>query len=96
VEPVFGIIKEVMGFRRFHLQSLALVQGEWSLVCLAFTLKRLHILMNKEKEKGPMDKAKGMSLFQTIFGISIRPFFSSFFQSDTLTNMKIINCPTDS
>jgi hypothetical protein len=52
--------------------------------------------MNKEKEKGPMDKAKGMSLFQTIFGISIRPFFSSFFQFDTLTDMKIINCPTGS
>jgi hypothetical protein len=45
VEPVFGIIKEIMGFRRFHLRSLALVQGEWSLVCLAFNLKCLHILM---------------------------------------------------
>jgi hypothetical protein len=48
VEPVFGIIKEVMGFRRFHLRSLASVQGEWSLVCLAFNLKRLHVLANEE------------------------------------------------
>ena len=43
-EPVFGIIKEVMGFRRFLLRGLAAVQGEWRLVCLAFNLKRLFVL----------------------------------------------------
>ena len=41
VEPVFGIIKEVMGFRRFLLRGLDAVRGEWRLVCLAFNLKRL-------------------------------------------------------
>ena len=41
VEPVFGIIKEVMGFRRFMLRGLDAVQGEWVLVCMAFNLKRL-------------------------------------------------------
>ena len=41
VEPVFGIIKEVMGFRRFSLRGLQKVQTEWSLVCLAYNLKRL-------------------------------------------------------
>jgi transposase len=41
VEPVFGIIKEVMGFRRFLLRGLEAVKGEWRLVCLAFNLKRL-------------------------------------------------------
>jgi len=41
VEPVFGIIKEIMGFRRFMLRGLEAVQGEWTLVCLAFNLKRL-------------------------------------------------------
>ena len=46
VEPVIGIIKEVMGFRRFSLRGLNLVQGEWSLVCPAFNLKRLHRLSN--------------------------------------------------
>jgi hypothetical protein len=44
VEPVFGIIKEVMGFRRFLLRGLAAVKGEWRLVCLAFNLKRLFVL----------------------------------------------------
>ena len=41
VEPVFGIIKNVMGFRRFLLRGLATVFGEWSLVALAYNLKRL-------------------------------------------------------
>ena len=41
VEPVFGIIKEVMGFRRFLVRGLEAVKGEWRLVCLAFNLKRL-------------------------------------------------------
>ena len=41
VEPVFGIIKEVMGFRRFMLRGFEAVKGEWTLVCAAFNLKRL-------------------------------------------------------
>jgi transposase len=41
VEPVFGIIKEVMGFRRFMLRGLEAVTGEWTLVCIAFNLKRI-------------------------------------------------------
>jgi transposase len=45
VEPVIGIIKEVLGFRQFSLRGLKKVAGEWGLVCLAFNLKRLHILM---------------------------------------------------
>lgn len=45
VEPVIGIIKEVLGFRQFSLRGLAAAAGEWSLVCLAFNLKRLHTLI---------------------------------------------------
>ena len=41
VEPVFGLIKEVMGFRRFMLRGIHAVTGEWTLVCIAFNLKRL-------------------------------------------------------
>ena len=41
IEPTFGIIKEIMGFRRFSLRGLALVAGEWTLVCIAYNLKRL-------------------------------------------------------
>jgi transposase len=44
VEPVFGIIKHVLGFRQFLLRGLKKVSGEWTLVCTAYNLKRLHTL----------------------------------------------------
>ena len=44
VEPVFGIIQSVMGFRQFLLRGLAGARGEWSLVCLAWNLKRMAVL----------------------------------------------------
>ena len=44
VEPVIGIIKEILGFRQFSLRGLWAAAGEWCLVCLAFNLKRMHIL----------------------------------------------------
>ena len=44
VETVFGIVKEVLGFRQFLLRGLASVQGEWSLVCIGWNLKRMHAL----------------------------------------------------
>ena len=44
VEPVFGIIKSVLGFRQFSLRGLNKVTGEWTLVCLAWNLKRMAVL----------------------------------------------------
>jgi transposase len=44
VWPVFGIIKSVLGFRQFRLRGQAKVALEWTLVCLAYNLKRLHRL----------------------------------------------------
>ena len=44
VEPVFGIIKSVLGFRQFLTRGLNNVQGEWTLVCLAWNLKRMAVL----------------------------------------------------
>src|SRR6266702_2869408 len=44
VEPVIGIIKEVLGFRQFSLRGISAAAGEWCLVCLAFNLKRFHTL----------------------------------------------------
>ena len=44
VEPVFGIIKSVLGFRQFSLRGLKKVTGEWTLVCLAWNLKRMAVL----------------------------------------------------
>lgn len=43
-EPVFGIVKAVMGFRSFLLRGYEAAHGEWTLACIAFNLKRLHIL----------------------------------------------------
>jgi hypothetical protein len=45
VEPVIGIIKEVLGFRQFSLRGETAAAGEWCLVCVAFNLKRLHSLL---------------------------------------------------
>ena len=45
VEPVFGIIKQVLGFRQFSLRGLNAVRGEWKLVAIAFNLKRMHVLV---------------------------------------------------
>lgn len=44
VEPVFGIIKHVLGFRRFSLRGREKAGLEWTLVCLAWNFKRLHTL----------------------------------------------------
>ncbi len=43
-EPVFGIIKSAMGFRQFLLRGLDNVQGEWSLVTMAWNMKRMFAL----------------------------------------------------
>ena len=43
-EPVFGIIKSVLGFRQFLLRGLDKVRGEWSLVTMAWKLKRMFVL----------------------------------------------------
>jgi transposase len=43
-EPVFGIIKSVMGFRQFLLRGIDGVRGEWSLVTMAWNMKRLFAL----------------------------------------------------
>ena len=44
IEPVIGIIKEVLGFRQFSLRGLVAAAGELSLVWLALNMKRLHRL----------------------------------------------------
>ena len=44
VEPVFGIIKSVMRFRQFLLRGLASVRGEWTLVTMAWNIKRMAVM----------------------------------------------------
>jgi hypothetical protein len=43
-EPVFGIIKSVLGFRQFLLRGLENVRNEWSLVTMAWNIKRIFAL----------------------------------------------------
>lgn len=44
VEPVFGIIKQVLGFRQFLFRGLDAVGKEWNLVCMAWNIRRMHTL----------------------------------------------------
>jgi IS5 family transposase len=44
VEPVFGIIKQVMGFRQMSMRGLDKAQGQWTLVTMAWNIKRMHAL----------------------------------------------------
>ena len=45
VEPVFGIIKAILGFRQFSLRGLENVKGEFNLVAMAWNLKRMFVLV---------------------------------------------------
>lgn len=96
VEPVFGIIKEVMGFRRFLLRGLESVQGEWSLVCMAYNIKRLHKLVQpiKGKDKGPRNQGAIASPDQQITVFSkIASVVSSFWD---IRKKPLGLCPTGS
>ncbi len=44
VEPVFGIIKRVMGWSQMSMRGLDKARGEWSLVTMSWNIKRLHVL----------------------------------------------------
>lgn len=41
VEPVFGWIKNILGFRQLSLRGQANARGEWHLVCAALNLRRM-------------------------------------------------------
>jgi hypothetical protein len=43
-EPVFGIIKSVLGLLQFLLRGLDAVRGEWNLVTMAWNMKRMFAL----------------------------------------------------
>jgi hypothetical protein len=51
VEPVLGIITEVLGFRQCSLRGAPAAAGEWCLVCRAFHLKRLHPLLQGSRRR---------------------------------------------
>ena len=48
VEPVFGIIKQAMGFRQFNLRGSPKAELEWNLVSLAYNVRRMFNLVEEE------------------------------------------------
>lgn len=58
VEPVFGIIKEVIGFRRFSMRGKEKAETEWRLVCLSYNLKKMFKLAQGCAPKRPIETAK--------------------------------------
>ena len=59
VEPVFGVVKQAMGFRQFLLRGEAKVAGEWQLPALAHNCKRLRTLMQACGTCRPSTSRKG-------------------------------------
>lgn len=51
IEPVFGIIKEAIGFRKFSLRGHGKVAMEWTLVCVSYNLRRIHRMMGGKSIK---------------------------------------------
>jgi transposase len=41
IEPIFGQLKQVLGFRQFSLRGLAAMRGEWRLMCTVHNLLKL-------------------------------------------------------
>src|SRR5260221_13374437 len=60
-EPVFGIIKSVLGFRQFLLRGLDKVRGEWSLVTMAWNIKRMFTLSSACSCRTRVPAAKKMA-----------------------------------
>lgn len=52
VEPVFGVIKSVMGFRQFLLRGRKKAGHEWTLVCLTWNVKRMAVLRPNVLQSG--------------------------------------------
>ena len=51
---MFGWIKGTLGFGRFSLRGLKKVRAEWTLVCLAFNVSRLHLLKQRQKQQASL------------------------------------------
>jgi hypothetical protein len=58
VEPVFGIIKQTMGFRRFSLRGKAKAALEWTLVTLSYNLRRIYSVQQRTHAPLPLNSAE--------------------------------------
>jgi Transposase DDE domain len=72
VEPVIGIIKEVLGFRQFSLRGTTAAAGEWCLVCLAFNLKRFHTLFGRKAGATASFQPEQLSITDRVLPVSRR------------------------
>ncbi len=99
VEPVFGVIKEVLGFRRFSMRGKEKAETEWGLVCLSYNLKKMFNLTGRCTPKNSVAVANQHA--HTLFAL-IRVFFAAFsFNLRSATNYFPESCsggvvtPTD-
>jgi len=74
VEPVFGVIKEVLGFRRFSMRGKEKAETEWCLVCLSYNLKKMFNLSGRCAPKSPASPEKQRA---RVISAQIRAFFGS-------------------
>ena len=82
VEPVFGIIKEVLGFRRFSMRGKEKVESEWCLICLSYNLKKIFTLQGGVRPKKARKRRKRTREEQMEWiSEGIRGFFDVFLKS---------------
>lgn len=74
VEPVFGQLKENLGFRRFHLRGLSKVKGEFALLSAAFNLKKLHEFLNGQALSGALAAIRLATPLNAVFQLMLRFF----------------------
>ena len=79
VEPVFGIIKEVLGFRRFSMRGKEKVESEWCLICLSYNLKKLFTLQGGVRpEKAQKRRKRAREEQMDWIGTEMLHFFATF------------------
>lgn len=76
VEPVFGIIKEAMGFRRFSLRGLEQARSEWAFVCMSYNLKRLFNLKTQRDKSAQAAQKAGNQQKNVVQATNLGFFFS--------------------
>jgi hypothetical protein len=87
VEPVFGIIKSVLGYRQFLRRGLKNANAEWMLISLAWNLKRMHVLANPRIKIPVMAACKAKS---GVHGKQLGEFCcNSWLQSFSMAKMHI-------
>jgi transposase len=87
VEPVFGIIKSVLGFRQFHLRGLDAASGEWTLVTMSWNLKRLFNLKSAAAPTAAAARSKTSSIRKKLSIPSVGS--SKSFQRGLLSNVML-------